>query len=562
MMKKGIRGILLAAGILTLAGGEWTISEARADAGIRQEETGQTPADSEEEIPQEGDGETAVLPDKLRLDDQNVYPGMEKAYQDGYVPAVEENTAAVILPLVAREGSTIQSVTAVPDLGDGSQSPFVFRNYQKTFGKTVEQINGTEQQKEVFLIRFDLELVEERKNGAYPVNIKISYDTDAETEMQQDFTVYVQITDEKVTPSPTATPKPTPTAGPEPSASPEPTPEETPVPSAETPETEQPDMQGTEEVITDGAALSLGGADGGGAVSVAGTGEEKPSPEPKVIITKCTGVPEHIYAGETVEFTAVLKNTNKKKPVQNMTVAITCEAEGIRLKSDSNTFYFDYLGTEKTLEVPLKFQIDEKTAAGKYTVLFALSYDNPDAEPLTSSGQIDLKVEQKNEVEMEVGEIAEEVNAGDSMQIPIQVMNLGRGMVYNVRCSVEVPGLRADKSLFLGNIDGGTAASGEFGVFAGIVNEDAEEADQRYGRTSGRIVLTYEDEDGEETQKFQDMAITIQSLEIRQEETTPEEESGIGKQLAAGIGILILLGGTGCGISVWRRRKVRKGRYE
>lgn len=562
MMKKGIRGILLAAGILTLAGGEWTISEARADAGIRQEETGQTPADSEEEIPQEGDGETAVLPDKLRLDDQNVYPGMEKAYQDGYVPAVEENTAAVILPLVAREGSTIQSVTAVPDLGDRSQSPFVFRNYQKTFGKTVEQINGTEQQKEVFLIRFDLELVEERKNGAYPVNIKISYDTDAETEMQQDFTVYVQITDEKVTPSPTATPKPTPTAGPEPSASPEPTPEETPVPSAETPETEQPDMQGTEEVITDGAALSLGGADGGGAVSVAGTGEEKPSPEPKVIITKCTGVPEHIYAGETVEFTAVLKNTNKKKPVQNMTVAITCEAEGIRLKSDSNTFYFDYLGTEKTLEVPLKFQIDEKTAAGKYTVLFALSYDNPDAEPLTSSGQIDLKVEQKNEVEMEVGEIAEEVNAGDSMQIPIQVMNLGRGMVYNVRCSVEVPGLRADKSLFLGNIDGGTAASGEFGVFAGIVNEDAEEADQRYGRTSGRIVLTYEDEDGEETQKFQDMAITIQPLEIRQEETTPEEESGIGKQLAAGIGILILLGGTGCGISVWRRRKVRKGRYE
>ncbi len=562
MMKKGIRGILLAAGILTLAGGEWTISEARADAGIRQEETGQTPADSEEEIPQEGDGETAVLPDKLRLDDQNVYPGMEKAYQDGYVPAVEENTAAVILPLVAREGSTIQSVTAVPDLGDGSQSPFVFRNYQKTFGKTVEQINGTEQQKEVFLIRFDLELVEERKNGAYPVNIKISYDTDAETEMQQDFTVYVQITDEKVTPSPTATPKPTPTAGPEPSASPEPTPEETPVPSAETPETEQPDMQGTEEVITDGAALSLGGADGGGAVSVAGTGEEKPSPEPKVIITKCTGVPEHIYAGETVEFTAVLKNTNKKKPVQNMTVAITCEAEGIRLKSDSNTFYFDYLGTEKTLEVPLKFQIDEKTAAGKYTVLFALSYDNPDAEPLTSSGQIDLKVEQKNEVEMEVGEIAEEVNAGDSMQIPIQVMNLGRGMVYNVRCSVEVPGLRADKSLFLGNIDGGTAASGEFGVFAGIVNEDAEEADQRYGRTSGRIVLTYEDEDGEETQEFQDMAITIQPLEIRQEETAPEEESGIGKQLAAGIGILILLGGTGCGISVWRRRKVRKGRYE
>ena len=54
---------------------------------------------------------------------------------------------------------------------------------------------------------------------------------------------------------------------------------------------------------------------------------------------------------------------------------------------------------------------------------------------------------------MEIGQIPEEVNAGDRLQIPIQLVNVGRGMVYNARCTVDVPGLQTDKSLFLGNIE-------------------------------------------------------------------------------------------------------------
>ena len=83
---------------------------------------------------------------------------------------------------------------------------------------------------------------------------------------------------------------------------------------------------------------------------------------------------------------------------------------------------------------------------------------------------------------LEVGKFASEVNAGDSIKIPVQAMNLGRGKIYNVRCSLDVQGLNASKSLFLGNLDGGTAASGELDVFAGMIDEKAESADKRYGK--------------------------------------------------------------------------------
>lgn len=530
--------------------------------GAETQTAGQQEILSEEDPAAVSGGQTDGASFPLTLDDRNVYQGMEKAYQDGYTPAVEEGKAAIVLPLYDPEGSRVQSVTASPDLGDHENTPFVYRNYQKTFGKTTELINGTEEAREVFLVRFDLDLREDRENGVYPVTMDISCLL-GQTELFREFTVYVEITDAvqitpSVTPTPGSSPEPTPSVLPD-SGEKDPSP-------AEDPDLTDPDLADpglADPELTD-PGLSDPGLAGGGAVSVGGTQEEKPSPDPKVIVTACTGVPEHIYSGEDASFIVVLKNTNRKKYVQNMTVTVSCEAEGLSLLEDTNTFYFERLGTEESLELPLSFHVDEKTAAGKYTVLLNMSYDNPDASPLTSAGQIDLKVEQKDQVEMEVGEIPEEINAGDSMQIPVQVMNLGRGMVYNVRCSIQVPGLQSDKSLFLGNLDGGTAASGEFSVFAGIVNEDGETARERYGRTTGRLVLTYESENGEESQAYQDMAVTVNPLEVAAPASSSgEDESGqIRRQLVVGIGALILLSGAGITIPVLLRKRKRGERYE
>ena len=474
--------------------------------------------------------------EKLRLDNENRYEDMEKAYQDGYEPEVSGECVSVILPLLWNGKNEVNTITASLDLGDQNTAPFIFQNYQKTFKKTEEKINDTDEMKEVFLIKFLLKLKSDRKNGAYPVKIKTTFQLD-EQEIEQNFTVYVQIHDEKKAEiTPTATP--------------EPTPSDTSGISEE-----------TDNIVP--AAEIVGGGSGGDAAGGENK-EEKATSEPKVIVADCKEIPEHIYAGDSVTLKVILKNTNKKKYVQNMTVTAGCEGDGISLGNATNTQYYEKLGAGKTLEVPVEIQTDKKTEAGRYKLTLELSYDNPDAVTLTATGQIEITIKQKSELTMEIGQIPEEVNAGDRLQIPVQLVNVGRGMVYNARCTVDVPGLQTDKSLFLGNIEGGTAVSGELDAFAGVVNAEEETTEKRYGRTGGKILLTYEDEDGNSYEETSDIVLTIQPLKIEEKNTDKngKESNKIGRQFLIGVTAVVGLGIVGLVLPGWIRRRKQGQFYE
>ena len=90
------------------------------------------------------ESEPTARNEKLKLDNENRYGDMEKAYQDGYEPEVNGENVSIILPLVLNGKNEVETVTASPDLGDQNTAPFIFQNYQKTFKKTEEKINDTE----------------------------------------------------------------------------------------------------------------------------------------------------------------------------------------------------------------------------------------------------------------------------------------------------------------------------------------------------------------------------------------------------------------------------------
>ncbi len=429
----------------------------------------------------ESDNTYVVGQDVLKIDDEHVYEGMNRTYEDGYEPIVENGKAKVILPLMIENGMDVKSVRVTPNLGMTQNSPFVFRNYQKTFELTSEPVDGTQEKKDIFLVEFEFDLSKERYNGIYAVTFQVDY-VCQNMSMKQSFTSYISITDGKST-------------------------EQEPV------------------VIV----------------------EEEPTSQPKVIIEKCLEMPDQIVAGDEFSFVAVLKNTNKLKYVQNMTVTVSCASDGVSLVADSNVFYYDYLGIEKTLKIPLTFKTNEKLNAGKYIVSLDISYDNPDAMSMMSSGKIEIDIDQKLDVELEVGQVPKQMNAGDSINVSLQAMNLGRGRIYNVRCSVDAPGLTANKSLFLGNMEGGSAASGEINLFAGMVNPDAEESAERYGQTAGVIELLYEDEDGVEYVITKDITMNIAPLQIDTSSHSTEiveEEPDVRTQLIWGIvgvvGVIVL----------------------
>lgn len=460
---------------------------------------------------------------KLEIDNQNIYEGMEKAYQDGYEPKIHEDKASVVLPLCAENMNEIKSIRVTPVFDQKEKFPFEIANYQKIFQPTTEKINGGKEEKTVFLVAFDFALKKERINGTYPVKLEVEYDWKEEN-FTQTFTVYVSIRDGKASDG----------------------------------KNEENQNSSTDGEQAEGENHGAGGIDAsGGSISVPEESkEEKPTSEPKVLISSCKEIPEKIMTGEEFGFRVVLKNMSKNKYVQNLSITVSCEKEEMTLLADSNVYYFDYLGAGKTLEIPLKFRCNEKAEAGKYMVSFDMSYDNPKATALTSSGKIGVNIMQKTEMELEIGEFSNEMNAGDSVYIPVQAMNLGRGKVYNVRCMIDVPGMAADKSLFLGNMEGGSALSGELKVFAQAVNENATSENERYGKTEGYLTMLYEDENGAENKIQKKITASIKPIQVEKSAKKEKKEANIGVQMAIGAGVLTIAAVVvTAGAFLWRKKR-------
>ena len=138
--------------------------------------------------------EPTPVADKLIIDSWNLYDGMDRTYQQGYVPRIVNGCCYIIFPLI---GETYDGkVTVTADLGATADSPFVFGNYSQTaagWGR--------------YVFMFEIPLVKGRINGSYPVTMKADYLDVLGQQKQQSFTLYVTVTDGKNPPDPNDVPK-------------------------------------------------------------------------------------------------------------------------------------------------------------------------------------------------------------------------------------------------------------------------------------------------------------------------------------------------------------------
>ena len=163
--------LLLALPIAAFAEGETQPAETQAPVT--------TPNPTPEPTPQ-----PTPVADKLIIDSWNLYDGMDKTYQQGYVPRVVNGCCYIIFPLI---GETYDGkVTVTADLGGTADSPFVFGNYSQTaagWGR--------------YVFMFEIPLVKGRINGSYPVTLRADYLDVLGQQKQQSFTVFVTVADGK-----------------------------------------------------------------------------------------------------------------------------------------------------------------------------------------------------------------------------------------------------------------------------------------------------------------------------------------------------------------------------
>lgn len=454
--------------------------------------------------------DTAVA---LCIDNQNVYEGMESAYNKGYQPVCENGKVTLVLPLMCSGKMKQDKITASVDLGDTKDSPFVFRNYEKDFLCKPEYINGMEETKEIYLVSFTFDLSGSRINGIYPVIINASGEDENGNEIQKAFKNYVTITDgiDKEEKSQND--------GKMGNGSQETEAEEngndkgveivngsdgtagdiTAENDAINSENDEADIDGIPDDVSEAAEPSdAAGLSEPAAGGEDGASEETPESAPVILVEKSIVSTGTAKAGEDFDVTVTLKNTSKTKSVQNMVASITVPSADFELKNNSNTIYIDKLSAEKTTDLSLTFHVGKSTVDGNYPIEVALSYDDSKANTLSSAGTFVITVEQPLNVKLTMPAIAADLTAGDTVPLSFQVMNLGRSTVYNVRCDVTGDGLVQTKTAFVGNMESGNDGEGDSNIFISPM-----EGENQYGKTTGTVTLTYEDAFGNEySQEF------------------------------------------------------------
>lgn len=452
----------------------------------------------------------------LCIDNQNVYEGMESAYNKGYQPLCENGKVTLVLPLMCSGKMKQDKITASVDLGDTKDSPFVFRNYEKDFLCKPEYINGTEETKEIYLVSFTFDLSGSRINGIYPVIINASGEDENGNEIQKAFKNYVTITDgidkkeksqnddktvegsQETTAEVNSNDKGVEIVNGNDGTAGDGTAENDAINSENT-ENDEAGIAGIPDDVSeaaepsDAAGLSEPAAGGEDGVS-----EETPESAPVILVEKSVVSTGTAKAGEDFDVTVTLKNTSKTKSVQNMVATITVPSADFELKNNSNTIFIDKLGAEKTTDLSLTFHVGKSTVDGNYPIEVALSYDDSKANTLSSAGTFVVTVEQPLNVKLTMPAIAADLTAGDTVPLSFQVMNLGRSTVYNVRCDVTGDGLVQTKTAFVGNMESGNDGEGDSNIFISPM-----EGENQYGKTTGTVTLTYEDAFGNEhSQEF------------------------------------------------------------
>ena len=360
-----------------------------------------------------------------------------------------------------------------------------------------------------YLVSLSLPMIAGRINGRYPVGVNTSYMNMDGVQCSQSFTVYVTVTDGK-----------------DPNAEPTPTPEPTPEPT------------------------------------------EAPRPQPKIIVSNHTITPAEVMAGGTFDLEVALRNTSESQSVRNITVTAKGDTTDLIPAGDTGTEYISKISSGSTADFNVTMQVRPDAKPGPQKILLTIAYENSEAAAFTTNEEIIVQVKQPIRLKYDEPSIPESLNAGDTVSFSLNLMNMGKSTLYNVRFEVQAPGLIPEGSAFIGNMESGTSQTGDIYVFVGTLDmtdtmdmtdsPDGGDAGQ-YGPTQGSLIIIYEDEYGEEYTQQIDFETVINPPMIQtmmDEEIDMEEPETVSQWWIS----VLIAGGAAAGIIIFiliRRKKRR-----
>lgn len=210
--------------------------------------------------------------------------------------------------------------------------------------------------------------------------------------------------------------------------------------------------------------------------------------------------------------------------------------EGFTLLSPSNAVYIGDLKSGATKEVTFEYQAGISVLPGQYDFGITCDYAYGKGAVNSDTGTAKVTIGEHLNVQFDDIQMPAEAIVSDTVTASLQAMNLGKTTIYNVRATIEGDGLNPGGTLFIGNIEPGTAASSSIQVTISGLTESSV----TYGDTKGTVTYYYEDADGKEYSETREFHMTVKSP-FSDHSDEPEDEPQQWWMIMGIIGAVIIL---------------------
>ena len=274
------------------------------------------------------------------------------------------------------------------------------------------------------------------------------------------------------------------------------------------------------------------------------TAPEAPKPAaaaPNLIIDNYSYGGTSVQAGKTFDLSINFMNTSRALAVENIVMSLET-AEGISIANSSNTFYFETLKPRHNITQNITLRATGKGENSSPTIRVNFRYEYIDQNQrmeITRSETIAIPVTQPERFEITEPTLPE-MQVGMESVLSFPYVNKGKGTLYNVAVKIEgdVDALQPVQNL--GNFE-----SGRSGTIDAIFTTTQE------GPTPFKIIVTYEDADGNEKKrefKYEQTVMAMPEPELPPEMMDPmdpqlEEQSSHNWMWIVGVILIVALGG-------------------
>ena len=279
-----------------------------------------------------------------------------------------------------------------------------------------------------------------------------------------------------------------------------------------------------------------------------------PQPNIKPVPNTLDAYLEEVKAGEEFDLTLRIRNTSNRT-VTDVKSTLEEAKSTIVPVNGTNSFFIERIKAGETVEKTIRVRATPSAGVEPVSLTLKNEFVQEDAAK-TSQDTFSLPIVQVANLSLDTPNYPIDCYQGESFNLMMNLYNKGRTTLYNVSVTFESDAMSADENYYAGNMESGSTR--EYDVMI-TPNADAS------GQVDGEIVVTYEDEDGNQTEKRTPVTVNVVAMDYGNDDMVIPDEPVMTEPVSAGFPVwgyivigVVVAGAIAAVIVIVRRRKKAK----